>query len=454
MRPVPLKALPDKIVWNDIADMGDHMTIKMLGAITTASSKRPLMVLAVAGAAFAMPTVAQATDGYFLNGVGAKAKGAGGVSIAMPQDALAISSNPATATAIGHRLDVGVEIFIPNRRAEVTGNLVGLDGNYSGNGANPFILPEIAYVRPLSDTVTVGIAINGNGGMNTHYDTNPFASFGATGQAGVNLAQISIVPTVAVEVTRGQSIGISPILIIQSFEAKGIQPFSAYSQDGANFTNRGVDWAFGAGFRVGYFGTFGDKLSLGAFYQSKGWTGKFDKYAGLFAESGGFDLPAAWGAGFSVKVSKRLTFGADYKRIEYSGVASVGNSLSPLFAGKPFGADNGPGFGWRDVNVWKVGAIWKASDKLTLRAGYGRTENPIPASETLLNILAPGVVRGHITGGASFRLSAGLEITAYAMHAPRQTVRGSNSIPAAFGGGEANLQLAETAFGLSFGMDL
>ena len=44
----------------------------------------------------------------------------------------------------------------------------GLRCRNSGNGSNPFVLPEGAYVRPLSDTVSVGIAVNGNGGMNTH----------------------------------------------------------------------------------------------------------------------------------------------------------------------------------------------------------------------------------------------------------------------------------------------
>ncbi len=410
-----------------------------------------LTSLLLAGAALWMPGTAQATDGYFLNGVGAKAKGAGGVAIAMPQDAFSIATNPASATEIGHRVDVGFEIFVPDRGAEIIGNQAGLDGIYSGNGANPFILPEFAYVRPLSDTVSVGIAVNGNGGMNTDYKTNPFASFGATGPAGVNLRQISIAPTVAVKIAEGQSLGVSPHFVVQSFEANGIQPFAVNSQSPGNFTNRGEDWAFGAGFRVGYLGSFGDDLRVGAFYQSKVWTSKFDRYAGLFAERGSFDMPASWGVGVSVDATPKLTLGADFKHIEYSGVNSVGNPVAALLQGRPFGADDGPGFGWDDIDVWKVGAVYQASDRLTLRAGYGRSANPIPQSETLLNILAPGVVRDHFTVGATIKPSENFEITGYAMRAPRQTVSGSGSIPAPFGGGEANIRLAETAIGFSFG---
>ena len=395
-----------------------------------------------------------ATDGYFLNGTGAKAKGSAGAGIAQPQDALSISANPAAAVDVGHRLDVGVEIFVPDRGATIRNNGAGLNGSYSGNGANPFVLPEIGYVRPLSDSVAVGIAIHGNGGMNTVYKANPFASFGATGPAGVDLKQIVITPTLAVKVAPGQSIGVSPIIVVQGFRASGIQPFSAASADPAHFTNLGTDWSAGAGVRVGWLGHFGNAFSAGAFYQSKVWAGHFKKYAGLFAGGGGFDVPASWGGGIAVKPVAALTLAADVKRIEYSGVASVGNPLALLFAGKPFGAVGGPGFGWRDITVFKLGLTYVASPKLTLRTGYGHSDNPVPSSETLLNILAPGVVQDHFTVGATWTSPSGLEVTGYALHAPKKTVRGSGSIPAPYGGGDADISLGETAVGLSFGLKL
>ena len=412
---------------------------------------RVLLGLAAASVLGCLPGPAHATDGYFLSGVGAKAKGSGGVAIAQPQDALSIAANPAAATEVGERLDVGFEVFVPRRGATISGNGAGLDGSFRGNGTNPFILPELGYVRPLSDKVAVGIAVYGNGGMNTDYRRNPFASFGATGSAGVNLMQMFITPTLAVKVSPGASLGISPIVVLQSFEAKGIAPFSAASADPAHFTNRGNDWAAGGGIRVGYLGKIGDRLTIGAFYQSKIWTGRFRKYAGLFAGRGGFDVPASWGGGAALEISDRLTVAGDVKRIEYSGIASVGTPLSPLFLGKPFGASDGPGFGWRDITVYKLGATYAASDKLTLRAGYGHSGNPVPASETLLNVLAPGVVQDHVTLGATVVVKPGFEVTGYAMHAPRQVVKGNGSIPAPYGGGEADIHLSETSAGLSAG---
>lgn len=408
--------------------------------------------LAAASLAALVPGMAHATDGYFLHGVGAKAKGAGGVAIALPQEALSIGSNPAAATELGDRLDVGVDLFIPDRGATITGNGAGLNGSYSGNGANPFVMGDLGYVRQVSDSVAVGIAFYGNGGMNTVYKTNPFASFGATGPAGVDLKQGFLIPTVAVKVAPGHSIGISAVGVIQGFSMRGVQPFAGASADPSHFTNQGTDWSVGGGIKLGYLGHLGDKVTVGAFYQSKVWTGRFDKYAGLFAGQGGFDVPQSWGGGIAVKASDTLTIAADVKRIDYAGVASVGNPLGQLFLGKPFGAADGPGFGWRNVTVYKAGAVWAASPALTLRAGYGRSGNPVPRSETLLNVLAPGVVQDHFTAGATWTLPSGLELTAYAMRAPRNDVAGSGSIPAPYGGGEANVFLAETSLGLSAGV--
>jgi len=417
---------------------------------------RVYKVLAAFGgmAAMAAGGAAHATDGYFLNGVGAKAKGAGGAQIADPQDSLAIAANPASATEIGARADVGVELFVPDRGATILGNGAGLNGSYSGNGANPFVLPDLGYVRPLSATVSLGLTINGNGGMNTTYRRNPFAAFGASGTAGVDLKQIFVSPTLAVRLGGGQSLGVSPVVVVQTFRATGIQPFASASADPAHFTNQGTDWSAGVGVRVGWLGHFGHAVRAGAFYQSKIVPGRFDKYAGLFAGQGGFAVPASWGFGLAVEPVAALTLAADFKRIEYAGVASIGNPLSRLFAGQPFGSSDGPGFGWRSISVVKLGVTYRSSPRWAWRAGYGRSGNPVPSSQTLLNILAPGVVRDHSTLGATWTPASGPEITAFAMHAPARTVRGAGSIPATFGGGDADVRLGETSVGLSFGFRL
>lgn len=405
-----------------------------------------------AAIAFGLSSPAHATDGYFLHGVGAKAKGAGGVAIALPQESTSIATNPALATEIDHRLDIGVDVFIPDRGAEIEGNAFGLDGQYKGNATNPFVLGDVAYVRPLSDTVTIGLSFYANGGMNTDYSTHPLAAIGGTGAAGVDLKQGFIAPTVGVKLGERHSLGVAAVGMIQSFRGKGFAPFTPFSSDPQNLTDRGTDWSFGAGFKLGYYGKLTDRVALGAFYQSKIKPGKFDKYAGLFADGGSFDVPASWGVGMAVEVSERLTLAADYKRIEYGDTESVGNPIGRLFEGRALGDPDGPGFGWRNISVAKFGAVYEASDKVTLRAGYGRSENPVAPGETLFNIFSPGVVQDHFTAGATVALSDSLEVSAHVLRAPTNRVEGSGSIPQAFGGGNAHLTLAETSAGVSLGI--
>jgi long-chain fatty acid transport protein len=129
----------------------------------------------------------------------------------------------------------------------------------------------------------------------------------------------------------------------------------------------------------------------------------------------------------------------------------VGTPLSRLFVPRPFGAADGPGFGWRDSDVVKLGANYKVNDQWQVRAGYGHARNPVPSSQTLLNILAPGVVTDQYTVGATWTRPSGLGVSGYALYAPEHKVRGSGSIPAPLGGGEADISLGETILGLSLG---
>ena len=160
--------------------------------------------------------------------------------------------------------------------------------------------------------------------------------------------------------------------------------------------------------------------------------------------------------GLAFKATPKLDLVADWRRIELSKVKSVGTSLAPLFAGKPFGADDGPGFGWRDVDVWKVGANYRINDAWQVRAGYDHAKNPIPASQTLLNIVAPAVVTDQYAAGATWTQRSGtrpsgLEVTGYVQYSPKQTLRGAGSIPPNFGGGNIDISMSETIFGLALG---
>lgn len=397
---------------------------------------------------------AQATNGYFAHGYGIQAEGIAGVGIALPQDALAAATNPAGTGLVGSRLDVGLNYFEPSRRARIEGNNLGpfgsLDGDYSGDGKRHFFIPEFGYTRVFSPTISLGVAVYGNGGMNTRYDQNPFSALGAQGRAGVNLEQLFISPSIAWRATPDHVFGVALNLAWQRFSTEGLGPFTSASTSPGDVTNRGTDTSSGVGVRLGWIGQVAPGLQLGATWSSK-ISGRFDKYKGLFADEGSFDIPASYGIGLSWQAARDWTVGLDYQVIEYSGVDSIANPLSRLLEGQALGSAQGPGFGWKDVRVLKLGVIHRLNQDWTLRAGYSHASQPVPGNQTFLNILAPGVVRDHLTVGFTRKIDQHTQWSGFYGHAFAKTVTGNGSIPANFGGGEADVRLKENILGVAYG---
>jgi len=204
-------------------------------------------------AAVGLSTPAAATNGYFSHGYGIKSQGMGGVGIALPQDTIAAATNPAGMALIGDRVDAGLTWLRAGREADISGNAGGsaVNGSYDPNGTRDFFIPEFGYNRMMTPEVSLGVSVYGNGGMETDY-TTAIPLLGKT-NAGVNLAQMFIAPTVAWKATPTQTIGVSLNLAYQRFKAKGLQNFDspAYSKSPGDVTNNGYDSSTGAGLHIG-----------------------------------------------------------------------------------------------------------------------------------------------------------------------------------------------------------
>lgn len=418
-------------------------------------SLTPICALLFAGSAFA-------TNGYFPHGYGMKSQGMGGASTALAQDSYGGANNPASMVWVGSRLDVGAAWFSPVRDAERSGAMMpSLNGKVSSDREH-FLVPELGYNRMLNNDLSVGVSVYGNGGMNTTYPQGNFNCGGGAanllcggGTLGVDLIQLVVAPTVAYKLHAQHSVGASVLLGYQRFKAQGIQSFDnapgfpPFTGAPGSVTNRGNDSATGAGLRVGYMGRLNDAFSIGASYSSKVNMGQFDKYKGLFAGAGDFDIPSNYSVGLAFSPNADWTIALDYGRINYSGVAAVGNQSMPV---APLGADNGPGFGWKDINIIKLGAAWRVNPNLTVRAGYNKGDNPITASNVTFNILAPGVMTSHYTAGFSYALSKESEVTAALMVAPRVTVSGPSLFNGFMGGAAGNetIGMRQMSLGLAY----
>ena len=422
--------------------------------------KRKLLVSMLIAGGLVAPA-AYATNGYFSHGYGAKSEGMGGVGIALPQDALAAATNPAGMVMVGDRIDFGLEWFRPSRSSSIIGNAFGANATYDGNDKQNFFIPNFGYNKMMGPDSSLGVSIYGNGGMNTDYATNPYARFGATGNAGVNLEQLFIAPTWSKKLNASNSIGVALNLAYQRFSAKGIQPFAGFSSAAANgFNNPGTDSDTGYGLHIGWMGQVSPTVTLGATYQTKTKMGKLSKYSGLFAQQGSFDIPATYGVGISVKATPATTVAFDIQRIMYGDVAAIADPISNLGLGATgaLGASAGAGFGWGNLTVYKLGVSHQYDSNLTVRAGWTHNNVPYPSTETLFNILAPGVVKDNVTLGATWKLANKSEVTVFYMHAFSSTVNGINNVsispgflPAGMGGGLANNTLSEDSLGISYG---
>jgi long-chain fatty acid transport protein len=441
--------------------------------------KLSLVALAIA----MVPAATHATDGYFSDGYGLKNKGRAGTGIAMATDAFGGANNPASMVFVGNRIDFGVDLFSPKRSASRTGSPAGIDGS-ADSDSNYFLIPEFGYNKMINPNMSLGITVYGNGGMNTDYPGGQIPSGTACGPAmgpgtgfnpapgpynllcgngslGVDLMQLIIAPTLAYKLSPDHSIGVSPLIGFQRFAAEGLQAFAGFSTSAANLTNRGHDNSYGFGVRVGWFGQLSDTVSAGAAYSTKIYMQKFDKYKGLFAEQGDFDLPENYNVGVALKATPKLTVLADYRRINYNDIPSVGNPSArvvncDLVGGSDpsacLGGSNGAGFGWQNVNVYKIGFEYQYNNEITLRAGYSHNDNPIRAQDVTFNILAPGVVQDHVTLGFTHKTKSGGELTMAYMHAFTKSVTGpslfnSFMVPA----GSETIKMYQNSLGIAYG---
>jgi long-chain fatty acid transport protein len=419
---------------------------------------RPL--LAALCAAGLMPLPALATDGYFAHGYGMRAKGMAGASYALALDSFGGANNPASMVFAGARLDVGIDWFSPQRDAERTGGAPGLNGSASSDSTN-FFIPEFGYNAMLRPDLSLGVSVYGNGGMNTDYPGGQLnCGMGpgtanllcGAGRLGVDLSQLIIAPTVAWKFAPTHSVGFAPLFAYQRFSAEGLQAFDNpfFSSAPGFVTNNGYDSSTGWGFRIGYQGQF-DDFRVGAVYSSKMDMGKFDDYKGLFAEQGGFDIPASYGLGFAYVGLKDWTFAFDWERIDYGDVPSIANPSSNQ---AQFGANNGPGFGWQTIDVFKFGVEYRLDPSWTLRAGYNRSDNPITSADVTPNIIAPGVVQDHLTLGFTYTMADKSTITVAYMHAFENSVSGSSFFNAVLGpgaGGNEKISMYENSLGIAWG---
>ncbi len=453
--------------------------------------------LLVASLSVAMAPAAYATNGLAPTGLGMVHKAMGGAAVGNPQNTTTMMTNPAAASFIPDGYDVDFDIFKPNRTVKnntpftpdatnhpfIPGaqppfttlnpqGSIAVGDTYTGDKASAFFIPEFAFKKDVGK-YSVGLAAYGNGGMNTSFEKSPaFAAdalnagipvgpggaahgdgipdsvfnfnstpMGPLGTTGVDLQQLFISPTVSTKLNDKHSVGLSVNIVAQQFQAKGLSALKGNSVDGSKLTDTGKSVATGIGATLGWMGQLSDTVTAGASYRAKTKMGKFKKYAGLFPNGGEMDVPAAITLGGSAKVTPDTTIAVDVQRIFYSKVDATGNPFAP----SGFGGKNGPGFGWDDQDVIKLGIKTQWTPKLAILAGYNHGDSPVGPEDTFFNALTPAVVEDHLSIGFEYKLSKSSSINGTYIHTSHNEVKGDPQL-----GQQFDISMDQDAIGLGY----
>ena len=305
-----------------------------------------------------------ATNGLRQIGRGVKAKGMGGVGIANPQSAFSQVANPANLVFLCNRADVDLW-WIEQRNEDLW-------------------WPEGAAKIDWWRHQALGGAIYVYGDSKT-----PQVRHGA----------VAFSPAWAWRLHPCHAFGIAVNFVLEWYNKRGRFLNQASVQPGrvAN-QGRGVEWGINA--RFGWISQLGDCVRIGLTYQTTTIVSQMRRYRGFIPGGGELHLPQELGAGITYKPYSCLLLGLDILEIFWRDSLYYRNGFNP---NAPLGSNRGPGLGWSNQFVVKLGAAWTPISCLTLRMGYNHGDSPVQINNPLAAV-EPLTTSDHLTAGLTYAL--------------------------------------------------
>jgi len=357
-------------------------------------------------------TMLHATNGDTLIAVGAKARGMGGVGIAMSHGAESTISNPAMITTVeGTEISFGGTIFMPT--IETTINKAGMapipTQETLTSDADMNMIPEVSLAHKINENWYVGIGMWGTAGMGTDYRDMQNMAVGQFGNLNMvtNLQLMQFAVPIAYKAD-GLSVAVAPILQYGNLDINYAMPNRS---GGIDNVGAGLAQDFGFGWSAGLSYDFQNGLVIGAVYKSSiemDYNGQLSTATAPFVAMGAFpapmsdtlEQPAEIGVGFSYSMGQH-TFAFDYKNIQWSSATGYKE------------------FQWEDQDVYAVGYQY-AQDNWALRVGYNYASSAVveqtgattmagvgaQSAINFFNLLGfPATQEQHITFGGTYAFS-------------------------------------------------
>jgi long-chain fatty acid transport protein len=350
-----------------------------------------------------------------------KEEGMGGVGTAYPQSSTGFNFNPAIITELEDRYDTDMSLTYQRGKERIRGSLIPLINQKSGTQCKYFPLFVGGICQKLTSNLTVAASIDGRR-ISKYALDRPFQAIGQ-GRQGIETIIGIITPGAAYKINSCHSIGIGVPIAIGRIKINGFQNGKILSLFPNNYTNRGYDWAYGVGIRLGWFWRIHPKLSFGISYNSRLLTAShFHKYKGFIPLKGKLELPNEFRVGFAYQWHERSTISFDVQYNIFKPEKTLSNSpLNPA----PFGSTHGPGLGWKNQVVFRAGADARLTDKLTIRAGFLTFSPFIRPFNTIINFALPlYTVKTFVTAGATWQLNCNTELNIAYLYGAHRFVRG------------------------------
>lgn len=386
-----------------------------------------------------------------------KATGMGAVGVSYPQDTLSAAYNPAGHADIPDRVDFELNYGRDKGSATVYGNRSPaaplVNGNFNAYHTKEALSPSFGIVKHFcykNFELSAGFIAFNRTYSKTTYE-RPFPLLG-TSNLGMEYIQETFAPVLAAKYCN-HSIGIAINYNVQRLKANGIQNFDnlRFSSSPGNVTNRGYSYSNGVGFMIGWKWDIIPSLSVGVAFQPTCSMNHFGKYKGFLAQKGLLKVPPIGNAGVTWRFVPCASATFEVQYLGWNRCRSLNNPLQPNFLTSRLGDASGAGFGFRSQWVYRFGADWDYSDKLTLRAGCRFAKATVTPANTAVNLLTCDPVGNYVMTGFSYRPSCKSEISFYYALGLNRLVKGRGSIPLLLGGGEVNLRQEKNAFGLAYG---
>jgi long-chain fatty acid transport protein len=383
--------------------------------------------------------------------VGPIARAMGGVGVAAPQDALsAVFSNPAAMCfgpyCPGSEFNFDATVFMPSAETKIKVDAMGINTGWEESDSDMYLIPALAIAVPITDKLRFGFAGYGVSGLgvdyNDKFDLNPTPGTG-TQDVYTDLSIMKIAPNIAYLVTPNFSIGASLHVNMGVLDLD--------YKDGTS-TGWSIGGQIGAIYKTG-------PVSLGLVYvtpQKIDHEGVADLDGDGSADDLELESPQSVGFGIAFEpIQQVLLIEADVKWLNWSDAAGYED------------------FGWEDQWVFNIGAQYKPTSKLALRAGYNYGKNPVEEHNGWEGVLSPtvnvqgkdvnrfqyevlritgfpAIVEHHITAGIGYQITKNISLNLGYMHAFENDIEETGTFFGADASIESTLSEDSVDFGLTW----